>query len=118
MLADKITINATDRRGQIKGVKMLRDNKAKFNFGPLRFTVTNPAGVFVPSDNLKQTIAAMSMEDATAANREAWKLRKQYERVMNRHNNATLYPGVYASVAGPHTVTEAVCRLTYRRMMV
>ncbi len=112
MLAGIILVNVTDGQGQNQRVKM-----DVFEFGPLRVTVSNPRGVFIASDNLKQRIATMTVEDAKAANREAWRLRKQYERIMNRNRNATLSPGVYDSVSGPHTITESICKLTYRRMM-
>ena len=88
-----------------------------FEFGPLRVTVSNPRGLFIASDALKQRIATMTAEEAKAANLEAWKLRRKYERIMDRNRNATLNPGVYDSVSGPHTVTESICKLTYRRMM-
>ena len=86
-------------------------------FGPLVITVSNPRGVFIASDILRQRIDSMTKEDARAANREAWKLRKQYERILDRCRNVTLHPGVYDSVAGPHTLTEVICKLTYKRMM-
>lgn len=88
------------------------------DFGPLQVTVSNPKGVFIASDAIKRSIATMPKEDAKAANREAWKLRRQYERIMNRYHNVTLSPGVYVSVAGLHTVTESICKLTYRRIVV
>lgn len=96
---------------------MKTPEKMNFNFGPLAFTVNNYKGLFFMSDTLKARIAEMPLEGAKAANRAAWKMKRDTGKLMNRYANATLYPGMYDGPSGMYRIADVVAKETYKRML-
>lgn len=98
--------------------RKLKEQNWPHKYGPLEFTVDG-LGVACMTDSLKARIAALSLEDAKAANRAAWKVRRESTRIANRHcnwsqsGNISIYEQhyMYANWA------ELVCRETYKRMI-
>lgn len=93
-------------------------NAQKYTFGTLTLTFD---GLGVPSlsERTESLIAAMTVENARAVNREAWRQRKAATLLANRHNNMSI-PGnssIYDQCAHQERVAELVCKATYKRMV-
>jgi hypothetical protein len=89
----------------------------RYTFGTLTLSFKG-LGVPFLSDKTQATIAAMDLEQATQANRAAWKAIRDTTKVCNRHNNFSA-PGnasIYDRAYQHNQVAEQVKRLTWQRM--
>jgi hypothetical protein len=87
-----------------------------FEFGPLKFGVRGN-GLFVGGPKLSAKVATLTVEQATEANRQAWKLKRQMGRTMDRYSNVTIYGSEsYNAAADDYFVADAVCKATWQRV--
>lgn len=94
------------------------DEKHTYTFASLSITFVG-LGVPFLSEKTKETIAAMTVEGAKAANREAWKQKKENCRIANRHCNWSVSGNISIYERADHhcNVAELICKETYKRMM-
>jgi hypothetical protein len=97
---------------------MNNDMRNTYKFLSLELTFLG-LGVPFLSDKAKEIIANMSVEQAKAVNHEAWKQRKQANRIANRHCNWSQSGNIstYEHAAQHSMVAELVCKETYKRMV-
>lgn len=96
-----------------------KDSIVTYTFATVEFRVRNYRGVYFLSDAVKAKIAAMSVEEAKAVNREAWKQKKVNTYIANRHNNWSVSGNIslYEDSASHASVAEQVAKESYKRMM-
>lgn len=96
---------------------IISTDKNVYKFLTLELTFIG-LGVPFLSDKAKELIAAMPQETAKAVNKEAWKQRKQANRIANRHSNWSMSGNIstYEHAAQHSMVAELVCKETYKRM--
>jgi hypothetical protein len=97
---------------------MRNDMKNTYSFLTLELTFIG-LGVPFLSDKAKEIIANMPIEHAKAINKEAWRQRKQANRIANRHCNWSQSGNIstYENAAQHSMVAEEVCKETYKRML-
>ena len=95
----------------------LDTQKFTYTFGTFTITFTG-LGIPFLSEKAKEIIANMTLENALAVNKEAWKQRKQANKIANRHNNISVNGNmsIYDINSAHSMVAELVCKETYKRM--
>lgn len=96
-----------------------KDSVKAFTFGSLTFSVKNYRGIFIMSDALKARIHAMTVAEAKAANKAAWGVISASNRIMERHNNASIpgNMGIYEEASSDWDIADKVRKETYKRMI-
>lgn len=96
---------------------MRNDMKNTYQFVTLDLTFVG-LGVPFLSDKAKEIIENMPIEHAKAVNKEAWKQRKQANRIANRHCNWSQSGNIsiYEQSAQHSMVAELVCKETWKRI--
>lgn len=88
----------------------------RYAFGPLVVGVQG-LGVYLGGEHLRAACDRLSVPELRAANREAWKQKRQASRTMSRTANVSTHGWLpHDRASQQFDVAEAVCRETWKRI--